>query len=213
MFQVSAEMFHKNYVYNTTGKEKKLRPRIDDKGEKLGAQSILDEKIKGKCKTKNPTKQQIKKYKRHGSKLIDNKKFVYTHENILMPIIRSCRVSTPEAIEFRYKLRFKQHDIVLSKELSVISETPKRWKSWKIGLEIRKSLKIYLIFRWIQILKYYDKIKSHVRCLDSLNINSVSYSALLLQIIMGKLPPQKLVVKSNLRCELWGLAELLNYTQ
>ena len=41
-----------------------------------------------------------------------------------MPIIRSCRVSTPEATEFRYKLRFKQHDIVLSKELSVISETP-----------------------------------------------------------------------------------------
>ena len=31
------------------------------------------------------------------------------------------RVSAPKRIEFRYEIAFKQHDIVLSKEQSVIS--------------------------------------------------------------------------------------------
>ena len=62
-----------------------------------------------------------------------------------------------------------------------------------------------------EIRKFYDEIESHVRCLDSLNVKSDSYSALLVPMIMGKLPSQlKLVVSRNLRSELWGLAELLN---
>ena len=44
---------------------------------------------------------------------------------ILMPIIMSCRVSLPEAIKLRSKLRFKQHDIILSKEQLVISRITK----------------------------------------------------------------------------------------
>ena len=59
-----------------------------------------------------------------------------------------------------------------------------------------------------KIRKLYNEIDSHVRCLDSLNVKSDSYSALL---AMGKLPPQlKLFVSCNLRSELWGLAELLD---
>ena len=50
---------------------------------------------------------------------------MYSHEDIIMPIIMSCLVSTPEAIEFRSKLRFKQHDIALSKKQSVISKITK----------------------------------------------------------------------------------------
>ena len=47
--------------------------------------------------------------------------------------------------------------------------------------------------------------------MDSLNVKSDSYSALLFLMIMKKLPPQlKLVVSRNLRSELRGLAELLN---
>ena len=62
-----------------------------------------------------------------------------------------------------------------------------------------------------EIRKFYDEIESHVRCLDSFNVKSNSYSALLVPMIMGKLPPQlKLVVSCNLRSELWDLAELLN---
>ena len=99
----------------------------------------------------------------------------------------------------------------------------KRWKFWKIDLDmfnkfclhIWKGLKIYPIFRLIQILKkirkFYYEIESHVRCLDSLNVKSDSCSALLVPMIMGKLQPQlKIVVSRNLRSELWGLAELLN---
>ena len=47
----------------------------------------------------------------------------------------SCRVSTPEAIEFRSKLGFKQHDITLSKELSEISKTIKLFSNEKILLK------------------------------------------------------------------------------
>ena len=62
-----------------------------------------------------------------------------------------------------------------------------------------------------EIRKFYAEIESHVRCLDSLNIKSDSYSALLAPVIVGKLPPQlKLVVSRNVRLELWGLAKLLN---
>ena len=73
-----------------------------DIGDELGVQNIYehffisyDKEIKGKCETKNPMKQQIRKYKRHSSKLIDGEKFVCTHEDIIMSIIMSCRVSTP----------------------------------------------------------------------------------------------------------------------
>ena len=37
----------------------------------------------------------------------------------------SCSVSSPKAIEFRSDLGFKQHDIVLSKEQSVMSKITK----------------------------------------------------------------------------------------
>ena len=81
---------------------------------------MIDKEIKGKFETTNPTKQQIRKYKRHGSELIDDEKFMYTQEDIMMPIKMNCWVSTPNVIEFRSELGFKQYDIVLSKEQSVI---------------------------------------------------------------------------------------------
>ena len=96
--------------------------------EKIGVKNIydlIDKETKGKFKTNNPTKQQIKDYKRHGSELTDNEKFVYTYEDIIVHIIMNCRVSTPKAIEFRSELGFRQHDIVLSKEQSVITKIMK----------------------------------------------------------------------------------------
>ena len=91
-------------------------------GEKLGVENIydlIDKEIKDKFKTNNPTKQQIREYKRNGSELINDEKFMYTHEDIIMPIVISCRVSTPEAIKFKSGIGFNQHDIILSKEHSV----------------------------------------------------------------------------------------------
>ena len=42
-----------------------------------------------------------------------------------------CRVSTPKAIEFRAKLGFNQHDVILSKEQSVISKIIKTFSNVK----------------------------------------------------------------------------------
>ena len=43
-----------------------------------------------------------------------------------------CKVSTPKPIEFRSKLGFKQHDIVLTKEPSVTPKTMKTFSNEKI---------------------------------------------------------------------------------
>ena len=57
---------------------------------------------------------------------------MYTHEDIIMPIIISCRVPAPEAIEFRSKLRYKQHDIILSHEQSIMIKIAKLFSNEKI---------------------------------------------------------------------------------
>ena len=62
---------------------------------------------------------------------------------------------------------------------------------------------------WTEIRKFYDEIESY---LDSLNVKWNSYSALLVPMVMGKLPPQLKLVSRNLRLKLWSLAELLNLT-
>ena len=59
----------------------------------------------------------------HGSESIDNEEFLYTHEDIIILITVNCRVSTPKAIEF------KEDDIILTKEQSVISKITKIF--WK----------------------------------------------------------------------------------
>ena len=92
--------------------EKRTIENIDD---------LIDKEIKGNCKTNNPIKHNTRQYKRPWSEIIDDEKFMYSHENIIIPIIMCCRVLTPKAVEFRSELGFKGHDIVLSKEQSVIS--------------------------------------------------------------------------------------------
>ena len=66
------------------------------------------------------TKQQIRKYKRHGSEFIQRTKFMYAHEYIIIPKIVDCRVSITKIIEFKSKLGFNQYDITLTKEQSVL---------------------------------------------------------------------------------------------
>ena len=65
-------------------------------------------------------KQQIRKYKRHGSEIIQSTTFMYAHEYIIIPKIVDCRVSTTKIIEFKSKLGFNQYDITLTKEQSVL---------------------------------------------------------------------------------------------
>ena len=74
-------------------------------GEKLDIKNIfhsVDKEIKGKFKDTYLTKQQIKKYKKHGSEFIKGVKFFYAHENIVIPVIMGSR--SPKAIECDYKL-------------------------------------------------------------------------------------------------------------
>ena len=63
------------------------------------------------------------KYKRHGSEFIENEKFMYANEYIIVPIIMHCKISTPKTVNFKSKLRFTQYDIRLNKEQSVLKTT------------------------------------------------------------------------------------------
>ena len=124
MVNISAETFAKNCIHTIKqlrkGKEPVLWIRIKDIGEKLDVQNIGDliyKEIKSKFETNYLTKQQIRKYKNHGSEFIQGTKFMYAHECIIIPIIMHCRVSTPKPIEFKSKLGY---DITLPKEHSVL---------------------------------------------------------------------------------------------
>ena len=134
MFKISAKTFTKICVCNIIDEEQKLWLRNKDIGEKLGVENIYDlvgKEIKDRFKTNSPTKQQIRECKRHGSELINVEKYRYTYEEIIIPIIMSCRVSTPK---FRSKLGFKQHDIMLCKEQSMLTKI-KIFSSEKILLQ------------------------------------------------------------------------------
>ena len=127
MVEISAETFAENCIHTITqlrkGKEPNSRIRGKDKGKKLDAKNIfdlVDKEIKGKFETNYTKEQQIRKYKRHGSELIKDEKSMYTHEDIITPIIMHCTISTPKTIRFRSKLGFNQYDMILTKEKSVL---------------------------------------------------------------------------------------------
>ena len=127
MVNISGETFAKNYIYTINqlkkGKESVLWIRIEDIGETIDVKNIfdlVDKEIKGKFETNYLTEQQISKYKRYGSKLIENEKFKYAHECIIILVIMHCRVSTPKSSEFRSKLGFNQYNITLTKGQPVL---------------------------------------------------------------------------------------------
>ena len=59
---------------------------------------------------------------------------MYTYEDIIMPIIIHCRVSTPEVIEIKNRLGFNQHDLIMTKEQSVLTKIMKVFVSEEILL-------------------------------------------------------------------------------
>ena len=127
MVEISAETFAENCIHTMKhlrkGKEPVLWIRIEDIGRELDVKNIcdsVDKEIKGKFETNYPTEQQIRKYKRHGSKFIEGIKFMYALECIIIPVIMHCRISTSKSIEFRSKLGFDQYGITLTKEQPVL---------------------------------------------------------------------------------------------
>ena len=90
---------------------------------KLGVKNMSDltiKAIKGIYNTKTPTYEQIRRY---GKEFIDGLTGIYIRENLALLIIMDCRTSI--AVEFKSKLGFKQHDIIMTKEQSVITKIMK----------------------------------------------------------------------------------------
>ena len=79
--------------------------------------------IKGFYNTENPTKEQIKKYKRYGKEFICNLTGICIRKNLDLSIIIDCRTLT--TVEFKTKLGFNQHDIIMTKEQSVLTKIMK----------------------------------------------------------------------------------------
>ena len=106
---------------NKTDNKSVLWIKMIDIRKKLDVKNIhdlVDKKIKGKFKTNNLTAEQIKKYKIHGSELIDGKKFMYAHEGVIIPVIMHCR--TPEPCKFKRDLGFKLYNVINCKEQTVL---------------------------------------------------------------------------------------------
>ena len=78
------------------------------------------EAIKGKCNTKSLTKEQSRKYKRFGKELINGEKDMYIHEDLVLPIFMGC--AKPKAIKFITKLGVNHHDLIMTKEQSVLTK-------------------------------------------------------------------------------------------
>ena len=125
MFKVTAETFAKNCVHtikvNKTDNKSVLWIKMIDIQKKLDVKNIhdlVDKEIKGKFKTNNLTHERIKKYKIHGSELIDSDKFMYAHEGLIIPVIMYCR--TRESCKFKRNLGFKLRDVINCKEQVVL---------------------------------------------------------------------------------------------
>ena len=105
LFKVTVETFDKNCVHtikvNKAINKSVLWMKMIDIKKKLNVKNIHDlvnKEIRGKFKTNNPTDEQIKKYKIHGSILIDGEKFMYPHEDVIIHVVMHCR--TPESCKF-----------------------------------------------------------------------------------------------------------------
>ena len=87
------------------------------------------------------TKPQMRKYKIDRARLLKgNKRFMYVHEDILIPIIMQSRLSDPKTINFRSDLGFNQINLILKKEQPVVIPLLKTLFAEKIKLQ-HKALK------------------------------------------------------------------------
>ena len=75
---------------------------------------LVRKEIHGIFDTKNPTKEQIWDYKAWFNDGL------YIIEELALKIIMHCRLSTEKTEKFTSELGFKQHDIIMTKEQSVL---------------------------------------------------------------------------------------------
>ena len=85
---------------------------------------LINKESKGKCEVENMndlTKQQIRRYKIDRARLIQGSEHsMYVHGHILIAIIMQSRLSDSKTIKFWSDLGFKQINLILKKEQSVI---------------------------------------------------------------------------------------------
>ena len=119
--------------------------RMHDVQEGIGVKNMSDlvqKEIWDIFKTKNPTKDQIRKYKRREKDFDHNSTvtFVYVHSDLMiiknLRIIKNCRGEKKRQKKaFRCKLGFKLHDIMMCKEESVTIKIIKVFSNEKILLQ------------------------------------------------------------------------------
>ena len=78
MLKISVKTYTKNCIQNIINKKKMPWLCYVE-----NIYNLIDKEIKGRFQTRNPTNEQIIEYKRHGSKLIDGEKFMYTCKYML----------------------------------------------------------------------------------------------------------------------------------
>ena len=102
------------------GNKKLFWVKVNDVQNGLGVKNmsvLVRKEIHSIFETKNPTKDQVKKYKRHENDLHNNSNatLVYVRSDLMSRIIKNCRGEKKK----RYKSGFTLHDITISKEESV----------------------------------------------------------------------------------------------
>ena len=117
----------------TVGNRELFWVKMIDVQNKLGIKNISDlvrKDIQGIFETKNPTKKQVRKYKRSlkeiSKKSTDDCKIKYARNGLMEKIIKNCRgvkkcndginrmVKEQQRKRFRVLLGFKEHDIILN---------------------------------------------------------------------------------------------------
>ena len=100
--------------------------------------NLVRKEIHDIFETKNPTKDQIRKYKRREKELDNNcnATFVYVRSDLMSRIINNCRDEKrrgeKKIDDFRCKLGFRLYDITMNKEESVTTKLKKTFSNKKI---------------------------------------------------------------------------------
>ena len=140
MFNVTVERFAKNSVHtikvNKADNKSVLWITMIDIQKLFNVKNSHDMVHKEIIFNNNLRDKQIKKYKRHGSELIDGEKFMQAHEGIIVPVIMHWR--TPESCKFKRSSGFKLHDVITCKEQTVL-------KSVKDSFERRNRQTQYIV--------------------------------------------------------------------
>ena len=136
MFNINADTYAKTCIHRIEVIKKNNKPviwlKIHNIQDKLDFKNMSDltiKAIKGIYNTETPTKGQTRKYRRYRKDFILDLIGIYIHEDVTLSIILDCR--TPTVTGFRNKLGYNQHDLIMTKEQSVLTKIMKYFAAKK----------------------------------------------------------------------------------